>query len=146
MRHLEDDEAKYLASQNSLEILESVIALGRPPVCLECGGNTVHPITIPDDAHGDKAIDLGISHFGCKGRLKIQGSGMTRIGFHSLRRHYDLNGKLTDTIDDDINVDDYVITPRQMKNMMSKTKSNPDKPEKRTMSPKLRAFLDADFD
>ena len=56
------------------------------------------------------------------------------------------NAKLTDTIEDNINVDDYVITPRQMKNMMSKTKSNPDKPEKRTMSPKLRAFLDADFD
>ena len=47
MRNLEDDEAKYLASQNSLEILDSVMALGSPPVCLECGGNTVHPITIP---------------------------------------------------------------------------------------------------
>lgn len=145
MRNLEDDEAKYLASQNSLEILDSVMALGRPPVCLECGGNTVHPITIPEGAHGDIAIDLGINHFGCKGRLKIQGSGMTRIGFHSLRRHYDLNGKLIDTIEDDIDVDDYVITPRQMKNIMSKTKSKPGKSEKRTISPKLRAFLDMDF-
>ena len=146
MRHLEDDEAKYIASQNSLEILDSVIALGRPPVCLECGGDTVHPITIPEGAHGDKAINLGIKHFGCEGRLKIQGSGMTRIGFHSVRRHYDLNGKLIETIEDDINIDDYVITPRQMKNMMSKTKSKTDKSEKRTISPKLRAFLDTDFD
>jgi len=71
---------------------------------------------------------------------------MTRIGFHSARRNYDLNGKLIDTIEDDINIDDYVITPRQRKNMMSKSRSKPDKSEKRTMSPKLRAFLDADFD
>ena len=145
MRHIEDDEAKYIASQNSLEILDSVIALDRPPVCLECGGATVHQITIPEGAHGDTAIDLGIKHFGCKGRLKIQGSGMTRIGFHSARRHYDLKGKLIETIEDDLNVDDYVITPRQRKNMMSKMKSNPNKPEKRTMSPKLRVFLDTDF-
>ena len=53
---------------------------------------------------------------------------------------------MIDTIEDDIDVDDYVITPRQMKNMMSKTKSKPDKSEKRTISPKLRAFLDMDFD
>ena len=71
---------------------------------------------------------------------------MTRIGFHSVRRHYDINGKLINTIEDDINIDDYIITPRQRKNMMSKMKSKPDKSEKRTMSPKLRAFLDADFD
>ena len=70
---------------------------------------------------------------------------MTRICFHSLRRHYDLNGKLIETIEDDINVEDYVITPMQMKNMMPKTKSKPDKSEKRTISPKLRAFLDTDF-
>ena len=51
-----------------------------------------------------------------------------------------------DIIEDDINIDDYVITPRQRKNMMSKSRSKPDKSEKRTMSPKLRAFLDTDFD
>ena len=40
----ERDEAKKLASEKGFAVLERVMELNRPPVCLVCGGNNVKPV------------------------------------------------------------------------------------------------------
>jgi hypothetical protein len=95
-RHVEKNEAKYLASQPDFDLFERIIALKRPPVCLTCGGSSVHLIKLPEDADGDLPIDLNIKHWGCSGHLKVQGSGGLRMGMRSITRQYDIFGQFLD--------------------------------------------------
>lgn len=95
-RHDEKNEAKYLASQADFDLFERIIALKRPPVCLTCGGSSVHPIKLPESADRDVPIDLDIKHLGCSGHLRVQGSGGLRIGIRPITRWYDIFGKFLD--------------------------------------------------
>ena len=96
-RHLEKNEAKYLASQTDFDLFERIIALKRPPVCLTCGGSSVHPIKLPEGADGDVPIDLDIKHRGCSGHLRVQGSGGLRMGMRPITYTYDIHGHLLST-------------------------------------------------
>ena len=95
-RHDEKNEAKYLASQADFDLFERIIALKRPPVCLTCGGSSVHPIKLPESADRDVPIDLDIKHLGCSGHLRVQGSGGLRMGIRPITRWYDIFGKFLD--------------------------------------------------
>lgn len=95
-RHLEKNEAKYLASQTDFDLLERIVALERPPVCLKCAGSSVHLLKIPAGTDRDVPVDIGISHAGCSGQLRVQSSGGLRVGMRSMTRKYDIFGKLLD--------------------------------------------------
>ena len=144
--HLEDDEAQYLASQKNFNVLERLIYLNRPPVCLQCAGSAVHAIKIPKSASGGTLMNLGIKHPGCSGHLKVQGSGSLRISMRSITRLYDLSGKLTATIENDDLSDEFTITPHQYCSMKTKTSGDTNRSKGRPYSPKLRAFLDRKWD
>ena len=144
--HLEDDEAQYLASQKNFNVLERLIYLNRPPVCLQCAGSAVHAIKIPKGASGGTLMNLGIKHPGCLGHLKVQGSGSLRISMRPITRLYDLSGKLTATIENDDLSDEFTITPHQYCSMKTKTSGDTNRSKSRPYSPKLRAFLDRKWD
>ena len=96
----EKDAAKCMASQEGFDVLEQVMALQRPPVCLTCGSSAVDAIKVPEGAQGDTPIDLGMGHPNCPGRLRIQGSGGMRIAMYPLSRFYDIHGQLVVVLDE----------------------------------------------
>ncbi|WP_129433876.1 hypothetical protein [Roseovarius sp. A46] len=99
-RYLEKDEAKYLASQDGFDVLEKVLALGRPPVCLDCGSTDIEPLKVPEGVgfKTDVPVDLGIGHPGCDGRLMVEGSGGMRIALRPKTKVYDIYGQLLMTV------------------------------------------------
>ena len=92
----ERDEAKKLASEKSFAVLERVMELNRPPVCLVCGGNNVKPVRVPWGVSVNTKIPvcLGISHPWCGGLLMIEGSKGMRMGLNPLTKTYDIYGQL----------------------------------------------------
>ena len=97
----EKDYAKYLASQKGFVVLEKVIALKRLPVCLKCGGDTVHAIELPSNAGGSIPIKINVKHPRCSGNLKVHGSGGVRLGMNPIKYIYDIYGRLHSTVEDD---------------------------------------------
>ena len=97
---LEDDEAKYIASQEGIGVLEKIISLNRSPICLTCGGNDVQPINIPRGVSikTKTPVCLGISHPECGGLLMIKGSEGLRIGIRPRKSVYDIYGRLIMTV------------------------------------------------
>jgi len=96
----ERDEAKHIASQKGIAVLERVVSLNRAPVCLTCGGSNVAPIRIPKGVSTKTKIPvcLGISHPGCGGSLMIKGSDGVRIRMIPMTRAYDIYGQLIMTV------------------------------------------------
>jgi len=97
-----DRDAKQRANPKSRKVLEDVLELKRKPVCLECGGEDVIAIEVPEGAGGDTPIDLGVLHDGCAGKLKVQGSGRVRIGIRPTTKIFDIQGKIVANLYDDI--------------------------------------------
>lgn len=98
----ENDEAKYIASQIGMNVLETVLALHREPVCLTCGGSDVQPIMIPRFVSTRTRIPvcLGISHPECGGLLMVKGSDGMRLAMNPITRVYDIYGQLIMTTSD----------------------------------------------
>ena len=95
LRRYGKDEAGRLAEKEGFGVLEQVMKLQRPPVCLACGGSGVEPIRRPKGGSSDTSIRaLGMSHPGCGGQLTIQGSGVNRIAPREFTRIYDTRGQL----------------------------------------------------
>ena len=96
----EKDEAKRVASQQGLAVLERVIKLNRTPVCLECGGSNVRPVRIPRGVSTKTKIPvcLGISHPWCGGLLVIKGSEGKRMGMNTISKAFDIYGQLIMTV------------------------------------------------
>ncbi len=143
--HLEKNEAKHLASQTDFDLFERIIALKRPPVCLTCGGISVHPIKLPEGADGDVPIELDIKHLGCSGHLKVQGSGGLRMGMRSITRRYDIFGKFLDECYEDQFLQQSLLpTERTFVNRGATKILDLEKIKKSRASrnKKLRAFLD----
>lgn len=90
---LERDEAKWLAYQNDFDLLERVMKMNRPPVCLKCGADAVTPLTLPPEANSDTLKELGMIHPGCGGKLMVKGSGRMRISLWPITYFFDINGK-----------------------------------------------------
>lgn len=88
------DEAGKLAKEQCFTVLEQVMALGRPPVCLTCGHPDVEPILRQIGGSRDTSVRLlGAVHHGCGGKLSIRGSGSTRIALTRITRIYDIEGQ-----------------------------------------------------
>ena len=101
----EKDEAKYLASQEGFNVLERVMELRRPPVCLTCGGSEVQPLVLPEVPDGAKVTDmaltpLGVEHPGCGGQLQVEGSGGLRISLNPVTHYFGIDGKAFATLRD----------------------------------------------
>ena len=101
----EKDEAKYLASQEGFNVLERVMELRRPPVCLMCGGSDVQPLVLPEVPDGAKHTNmaltpLGVKHPGCRGQLQVEGSGGTRISLAPVKYYFSIDGKAFATLQD----------------------------------------------
>lgn len=99
----EKDEAKRLASQEGFEVLERVMELNRPPVCLTCGKSDVQPLVLPEAPDGVKRTDmaltpLGVTHPGCGGQLQIKGSGELRISLNAVTYYFSIDGKAFATL------------------------------------------------
>lgn len=94
LKLLEKDEAKYLASQKSFEILEQVIGLNRKPVCLECGQEAIRELEIPESVNDKAALDTGQSHPWCSGKLQVKHSGSLRIAPQEITKLYNIYGQL----------------------------------------------------
>lgn len=94
IRSLEQDYAKYLASQVGFEVLEEVLALDRRPVCLECGKIAVRPINRPDGVNNEAPVSLNIGHPWCAGTLQVQGSGGLRINIRAKTNAYSIYGQI----------------------------------------------------
>ena len=104
-RFKEKDEAKYLASQEGFEVLERVMELRRPPVCLKCGGSDVQPLVLPEVPHGANPTDmaltpLGVKPPGCRGQLQVEGSGGLRISLNLVTYYFGIDGKAFATLHD----------------------------------------------
>lgn len=101
----EKDEAKYLASQEGFNVLERVMELRRPPVCLTCGGSDVQPLVLPEVPDGAKGTDmaltpLGLEHPGCGGQLQVESSGGLRISLNPVTYYFGIDGKAFATLRD----------------------------------------------
>ena len=101
----EKDEAKYLASQEGFNVLERVMELRRPPVCLKCGGSDVQPLVLPEVPDGAKRTDmtltnLELKHPGCAGQLQVEGSGGLRLGLNPVTYYFGIDGKAFATLQD----------------------------------------------
>jgi len=96
----ERDEAKDIARQKDLAVLERVMELNRPPVCLTCGGPNVNPVRIPRGVSTKTTIPvcLGISHPWCGGLLMMEGSMGMRMGLNPVTKAYDIYGQLIMTV------------------------------------------------
>ena len=95
---LTEDRAKLLACQTGFAVLERVMELNRPPVCLNCGGDDVHTLELPKVPKGEKLTNigrtnLGVKHPGCAGNLQVEGSGGFRMGLNPVTYYYDISGK-----------------------------------------------------
>ncbi len=95
---LTQEHAKCLASQEGFAVLERVMELNRPPVCLSCGGDDVQPLELPKVPEGEKLTDigrtnLGVKHPGCGGNLMVAGSEGLRLGLNPVTYYYDICGK-----------------------------------------------------
>ena len=97
LRFLEEDYAKYLASQKGFTILETVIELKRLPVCLECGKSAVRKVQPPKELTEKTKVSLGLGHPWCAGTLYAQSSGSLRIGIRPITYTYDIYGRLIST-------------------------------------------------
>lgn len=94
----EKDEAKCLASQEGFNVLERVMELRRPPVCLKCGGSDVQPLVLPEVPDGAERTDMALSnlevkHPGCGGQLQAEGSGGMRLGLNPVTYYFSIDGK-----------------------------------------------------
>jgi len=99
----EKDEAKYLASQEGFNVLERVMGLRRPPVCLKCGGSDVQPLVLPEVPNGAKGTDMArtplvVKHPGCGGQLQAKGSGGLRISLAPVTYYFGVDGKAFATL------------------------------------------------
>ena len=92
------DNAEYLGTQPGFELLEGVLDLNRPPVCLKCGSSAVFPIKLPNNISDQTPCAIGVKHPGCQGDIKVQGSGGMRMGMKPITYIYDINGKLITTL------------------------------------------------
>lgn len=102
-RFQEEDEAKYLASQQSFIVLERVMKLQRPPVCLQCGGSGVQPLILPELPDRAQRADIALTplevkHPGCGGEFQVQGSGKTRISLAPVTYYFNIEGKAFATL------------------------------------------------
>ena len=90
-----NDEAGHLASYAGFSVVESVMSLGRKPVCLSCGGSHVQRLALPDDGESNNTAVclLHITHPGCGGELTIRGSGGERVAPMEVTRIYDIHGQ-----------------------------------------------------
>ena len=101
----EKDEARCLASQEGFNVLDRVMELRRPPVCLKCGGNDVQPLVLPEVPDGAKLTDmtltnLELKHPGCAGQLQVEGSGGLRLGLNPVTYYFGIDGKAFATLQD----------------------------------------------
>lgn len=98
-----EEYVRILASREGFEVLERVMELRRPPVCLKCGGSDVEPLVLPEVAGGAsltdiQLTDLEVKHPGCKGHLMVEGSGSLRMGVFPVTHYYDIYGRALATL------------------------------------------------
>ena len=87
--------AEALDRRSGFEVLEAVMALGREPVCLQCGSDRVFAIPIPEtDGRWDCSwIPTGVKHPDCGGEFLVRGSGGNRVAVRLYKRSYDTRGR-----------------------------------------------------
>ena len=93
-----EEYVRILASREGFNVLQRVMELQRPPVCLKCGGSDVEPLVLPEVSGGAKLTDiqltdLGVKHPGCKGHLMVEGSGSLRMGVNPVTHYFDIYGR-----------------------------------------------------
>jgi len=96
LRWFGGDEAGKLASEAGFEVLEAIMDMKRPPVCLTCGQARATPLdSVLLINPADRTVRrLGILHPGCGGMLMAQGSGANRIAMLEMVRVYDVSGRI----------------------------------------------------
>ena len=124
----EKDKAKYLASQEGFNVLERVMELRRPPVCLKCGGSDVQPLVLPEVPHGAKRTDmaqtpLGVKHPGCGGQLQVKDSGGLRLGLNPVAYYFGIDGQAFATLHDAPSPREEKLPPPPRKPLKSPTRS-----------------------
>jgi len=93
-----EEYVRILASREGFNVLQRVMELQRPPVCLKCGGSDVEPLVLPEVSGGAKLTDiqltdLGVKHPGCRGHLMVEGSGSLRMGVYPVTHYFDIYGR-----------------------------------------------------
>lgn len=130
----EKDKAKCLASQEGFEVLERVMELNRPPVCLKCGGSDVQPLVLPEVPDAASRTDLaltplGVKHPGCGGNLQVKGSGGLRISLNPVTYYFGIDGKAFATLNDSPNPREEKLPPPPRATIKSPTRSKDWRPD-----------------
>lgn len=92
--------ARQLASREGFEVLERVMELRRPPVCLKCGRSDVQPLLLPKVAKltDIELTGLKVRHPACSGRLMVEGSGSLRMALQPVTYFYTIYGRALATL------------------------------------------------
>lgn len=124
----EGDKAKCLASQEGFGILERVMELNRPPVCLTCGGSDVQPLALPEVPDGSRRANmaltkLGVRHPGCGGQLQVEGSGGLRLRLSPVTYYFDIDGQAFTILRETLGPRKEKLPPLPRKTVKSPTRS-----------------------